>query len=75
MSGMKAFLRGSWILFSAHFWRTVRTRRALVMALLALFPAGLVFLVPRLSRSTPGLDLLTAVTWVPPVPPSPALVV
>jgi ABC-2 type transport system permease protein len=47
---MSSMLRASWILFSAHLLRTLRSRRALFCTLMAIVPVGLSFVVSRLAE-------------------------
>jgi ABC-type Na+ efflux pump permease subunit len=46
---MSSMLRASWILFSAHLFRTLRSRRALFCMLMAVIPVGLAFTVSRFA--------------------------
>jgi ABC-type transport system involved in multi-copper enzyme maturation permease subunit len=47
---MSSLLRASWILFSAHLLRTLRSRRALFCMAMAIVPVGLAFVVSRLAE-------------------------
>jgi ABC-2 type transport system permease protein len=63
---MKELARASWILFQAHLWRTLRTKRGLVAGLLAAGPVGLAFVVSVISRfeGPPPQELLTSFIWI-----------
>lgn len=63
---MKELARASWILFQAHLWRTLRTRRGFIAAALAALPVGLAFLVSVISRfeGPPPIELLMSFTWL-----------
>lgn len=63
---MKELARASWILFQAHLWRTLRTRRGLVACLLAAAPVALAFVVSLVSRfeGPAPIELLISLLWL-----------
>jgi ABC-2 type transport system permease protein len=62
---MNALARASWILFQAHLWRTIRTRRGLIAAGLAAMPVVLALAVRVISsfEGPPPLELLVMFVW------------
>src|SRR5262245_56732950 len=64
---MKELARATWILFQGHLVRTLRTRRGLIAAGLALLPVVLAFIVQQVSRvegPAPTEVLLTLVWYI-----------
>ena len=61
---MKDLLAASWLLFVTHLPRHVRARRTWIVLAVALFPAGLAWLVTSLSRKPEPQEVAVVGGWL-----------